>query len=131
MANQGKLRVTLTDVRERRIKEEADVILRHRTLTELRKVRLKPGAASTIADLHARPQGVYHVFIDPPSYQPVSQFIDVSSSGITTLDVVCGIDPRRSAVSRSLPSAISVTTRSGHSKRATPSSGSKGCPEPL
>ena len=95
MANQGKLRVTLTDVRERRIKEEADVILRHRTLAELRKVRLKPGAASTIADLHARPQGVYQVFIDPPSYQPVSQFIDVSSSGITSLDVVCGIDPKK------------------------------------
>jgi hypothetical protein len=95
MANPGKLRVTLTDVRERRIKEEVDVILRHRTLAELKKARVRSGAASTITDLHARPEGVYHVFIDPPSYQPIGQFVEISSSGVTALDVVCGVDPKK------------------------------------
>ena len=95
MANAGKLRVNLTDVRNRRIKEEVDVILRHRTLTEIKKVRLTPGAASTITDLRARPQGVYQVFIDPPSYHAISQFIDVRSSGVTALDLVCAVDPKK------------------------------------
>lgn len=93
----GKLRVTLMDARSRRIKEETDMILRHRTLAEIKKARLKPGAASMIGDLHARPQGVYHVFIDPPSYQPISQFIEVLSSGVTPLEVVCAVDPRKVA----------------------------------
>jgi hypothetical protein len=95
MANQGKLRVSLTDVRKRRITEEVDVILRHRTLTETKKAQVKAGAASTITNLRARPQGVYQVFIDLPSYQPISQFIEIRSSGITRLDLVCAIDPKK------------------------------------
>jgi hypothetical protein len=91
----GKLRVTLTDVRNRRIKEEVDVILRHRTLAEIKKARLKSGAVSTIGDLRGRPEGVYHIFIEPPSYQPVTQFVEVLSGGVTSLDVVCAVDPRK------------------------------------
>ena len=91
----GKLRVTLTDVRSRRITEDVDVILRHRILAEISKARVKPGPAATIPDLHSRPQGVYHVFLDPPSYQPISQFVEVLSSGVTPLDLVCAVDPRK------------------------------------
>jgi len=95
MGNTGKLRVSLTDVRNQRIREDVDVILRHRTLTETKKAQLKPGAASTITNLRARPQGVYQIFIDPPSYQPISQFIEIRSKGVTPLDLVCAIDPKK------------------------------------
>lgn len=95
MANQGKLRVNLADVRERQIKEDVDVVLRHTRFAEVKKARIKPGGASTIADLHARPDGIYQVFIDPLSYQPFSQFIDILSGSVTRLDVVCAIDPRK------------------------------------
>jgi hypothetical protein len=95
MANAGKLRVSLTDVRNRKIREEVDVILRHRTLAEIKKARISAGTASTITNLRARPEGVYHVFIDPPSYHPISQFIDVRSSGVTGLDLVCAVDPKK------------------------------------
>jgi hypothetical protein len=95
MPNTGKLRVRLSDVRNRRIKEEVDVVLRHRTLAQFTRARLRPGAAATITNLHGRPQGFYQVFIDPPSYHPVSQFIEVLSSGVTPLDVVCAVDPKK------------------------------------
>jgi hypothetical protein len=95
MANPGKLRVTLTDVRNRQIKETVDVILRHRTLADITKARIKPGAASTIADLHGTPEGVYQVFIDPPSYHPVNRFVEVLGSGVTPLDAVCAVDPKK------------------------------------
>jgi hypothetical protein len=95
MANPGKLRVALTDVRNRRIKEHVDVILRHRTLADVTKARLKPGAASIITDLRGRPEGVYQVFVDPPSYHPVNRFVEVMASGVTPLDVVCAVDPKK------------------------------------
>jgi hypothetical protein len=95
MAKSGKLRVSLADVRGRQIKEDADVILRHTTLAEVLKARVKPGGPSTIGDLHARPEGIYQVFIDPLSYQPLTQFVDILPSGLTRLEVVCAIDPRK------------------------------------
>jgi hypothetical protein len=95
MANPGKLRVALADVRGRQIKEDVDVILRHTRFAEVKKARIKPGPASTITDLHARPDGIYQVFIDPLSYQPFSQFIDVTSNPASRLDVVCAVDPNK------------------------------------
>ena len=95
MANTGKLRVSLTDVRGQRIKETVDVVLRHRTLSEVSKAVLKPGPTSTITSLRSRPEGVYQLFIDPPSYQPVNQFIEILPQGVTPLDVICAVDPKK------------------------------------
>jgi hypothetical protein len=93
MANPGKLRVSLVDVRGRQIKEDVDVFLRHTRFAEIKKARIKPGpASSTIVDLHARPDGIYQVSVDPPSYQPFSQFVEVLSNPATRLDVVCAVD---------------------------------------
>lgn len=95
MASTGKLRLSLTDVRNRRITEEVDVILRHRTLAEVTRARVKPGPATIITGLHGRPEGVYQIQIDPPSYQFVSQFVEVLSSKVTPLEIVCAVDPKK------------------------------------
>jgi hypothetical protein len=95
MAKTGKLQLNLVDVRGEKIKETVDVLLRHRTLSETSKAILKPGKTPVVTNLHARPQGIYQVFIDPPSYQPVSRFVEVLSQGITALDVVCAVDPKK------------------------------------
>ena len=82
MAKTGKLQLNLVDVRGEKIKETIDVVLRHRTLSEGSKAILKPGKTGVITNLHARPQGIYQLFIDPPSYQPVSRFVEVLSQGV-------------------------------------------------
>jgi len=43
--------------------------------------------------LHGFPQGLYRIEIDPPSYQYVSQFVNMKASGITTLSLTFPIDP--------------------------------------
>jgi hypothetical protein len=95
MAKTGKLQLNLVDVRGQAIKETVDVLLRHRTLSETSKATLKPGKAAVITNLHARPQGIYQLFIDPPSYQPVNQFVEILSQGATVLDLVCAVDPKK------------------------------------
>jgi hypothetical protein len=95
MAKTGKLQLNLVDVRGEKIKETVGVVLRHRTLSETSKAILKPGKTPVITNLHARPQGIYQLFIDPPSYQPVSRFVEVLTQGVTSLDVVCAVDPKK------------------------------------
>ena len=50
---------------------------------------------STISNLRARPDGVYQVFIDAPSYQPVNRFVEVLADQVTSLDLVFAVDPRK------------------------------------
>jgi hypothetical protein len=42
--------------------------------------------------LHGGPQGVYQISIDPPSYHPVSHFINVKTSGSTELSIAFPVD---------------------------------------
>ena len=100
MANSGKLRANVTDVRGQRIKEAVDVVLRHRTLSEVNRAVLKPGPVTTITNLRGRPDGIYQLLIDPPSYQPVNQFVEVLSQGVTRLDIVCAVDPKKVSEAR-------------------------------
>ena len=100
MANSGKLRANVTDVRGQRIKEAVDVVIRHRTLSEVNRAVLKPGPVTTITNLRGRPDGIYQLLIDPPSYQPVNQFVEVLSQGVTRLDIVCAVDPKKVSEAR-------------------------------
>jgi hypothetical protein len=95
MAESGKLKVSLSDVRGQRVQEDVDVSLRHQTLGTEQRVRLKGGKITTITDLRQQPDGVYRVAIQSSSYLPVGQFINIKSSGITPLDLTVPIDPRR------------------------------------
>jgi hypothetical protein len=95
MSNPGKLKLRLTDVNGKAIKEAVDVFLRHLTRgTELR-VRLKGGTAATITNLLTQPDGVYSVTVDPPSYRPVAQFISIRSTGVTPLHITFPVDPKK------------------------------------
>jgi hypothetical protein len=95
MPNPGKLRVTLADVRGQKIKESVDVTLRSQGLGGVMKAILRPSVSSTITNLRGRPEGVYQIYMDPPSYQPVNQFIEVMSDGVTPLNVTCAVDPMK------------------------------------
>ena len=45
--------------------------------------------------MNGAPQGLYRIDIDPPSYQYVSQFINIKASGTTTLELAFPIDPSK------------------------------------
>lgn len=95
MASEVKLRLKLTDVYGNTIKEKVDVILRHLVLDEALKKSWNGAAPSDITGLRGAPQGRYRIDIDPPSYQYVSQFLNMKASGVTQLAITFPIDPSK------------------------------------
>lgn len=95
MASEVKLRLKLTDVYGDPIKEKIDIILRHQVLSEIVKASASGAAVIDIVGLRGTPQGLYRIEIDPPSYQYVSQFVNMKASGITSLDITFPIDPSK------------------------------------
>jgi len=94
MADNVKLGLELADVYGKPLKEKVDVILRHQVLSEV--VKASVNATTTkiqITGLRGAPQGLYRIDIDPPSYQYVSQFVNMKASGITPLSFTLPIDP--------------------------------------
>src|SRR5687767_9157289 len=92
----GALVLELMDAYHRPLKEQVDVILRHRVLSHTLRVRnVKCSPAPTVKKLHCAPQGLYSVEIDPPSYLPVSQFVNIASSGETRIKVFFPVDPNK------------------------------------
>lgn len=76
----GKVKLELLDVFGKRVQERVDISLRNLQLTH--NPVLKSVDASkiiNISGLHGGPQGVYQISIDPPSYHPVSHFINVKN----------------------------------------------------
>ena len=93
MAKVGKLRLRLLDVYGKPIQEKVDIHLHHQVLSDRRIVKNAPGSKRlVIPELHARPQGLYRIQIDPPSYMPVGRFIDIKSEGFTDVDITFPID---------------------------------------
>lgn len=93
MAEKPKLQLKLLDVYEKPLKERVDVILRHQVLSEVSKASIKAGTAASITGLRGAPQGLYRIEVDPPSYQYISQFVNMKASGTTTLSFTFPIDP--------------------------------------
>lgn len=93
MASEVKLRLTAVDVYGKGLNETVDIILRHQVLSEVMKARAKASNVIEILGLHGAPQGLYRIEIDPPSYQYVSQFVNLKASGITPLKISFPIDP--------------------------------------
>jgi len=88
MSNIGTLRLTLLDAEGKALGEEVEIRLEHLVLSEVRVVRGgDASAAILIEDLHAAPQGFYKLEVDPFSYRPVRQFINIKPSGITELEI--------------------------------------------
>ena len=96
MERDGTLRLDLTDVFGNRLREKVDVSLRHQTLSD-RKVARGVNASTRfqIGDLYGDPQGRYRIEIDPPTYQPISRFVTIKASGVTSLQIRFPIDARK------------------------------------
>lgn len=93
MAKDITLRLAVKDVYGQPIPEKMDIILRHQVFSEVRKVSPNPAKKIDITGLRGAPQGLYRIEVDPPSYQYVSQFINLKASGITLLTLTFPIDP--------------------------------------
>jgi hypothetical protein len=95
MAQNGKLELELLDVYGQFINEKVDVMLRHRVLSHAVRKNQKASAKLTITNLHADPQGLYLIDIDPPSYLPISEFVRIKASGTTPYRAVFPVDPKK------------------------------------
>ncbi len=93
MANDATLRLDVQDVYGKAINQKIDIILRHRVLSHFMRVSGNGAKKIDIKDLHGDPQGAYQLDVDAPSYQFVRQFINMKSSGITSLTITLPIDP--------------------------------------
>ena len=94
MADNVKLRLSLTDVYGKPLKEKVDVMLRSLDLSDVTRNTIDPSTKVDIAGLHGAPQGRYRIDIDPPSYQMVTLLsFNMKASGITPLDLSFPIDP--------------------------------------
>ena len=93
MAAEVRLQLELLDVYGKFLGEKVDVILRHQVLSEIKKASVTVTGKVDITGLRGTPQGLYKIDIDPPSYQYVSQFINMKASGITSLSHTFPIDP--------------------------------------
>jgi hypothetical protein len=89
MAQNGRLRLNLVDVFGRRLQERVDVSLRNLHLTHAPFLRgLDASRIINVTDLFSGPQGHYELIIDPPSYHPVSHFVNISSGSNPTEETV-------------------------------------------
>jgi hypothetical protein len=95
MANEVKLRLEVLDVYGKPIPEKVDIVLRHQVLSEVVKASANAANKIDILGLRGAPQGLYRIEVDPPSYQAVSQFVNLKASGITPLTLTFPIDPSK------------------------------------
>lgn len=95
MANMVTLRLEVLDVYGKPISEKIDIMLRHRVLSQFKRKSANAAKKIDIPGLFGDPQGAYQLDVDSLSYQFVSQFINMKSSGITALKTVLPIDPEK------------------------------------
>jgi hypothetical protein len=89
----AELALRLTNVYGEPLGEAVDVVLRHQSRSELRVARLRAGRAlARIRGLEGPPQGLYRILVDPPSYLPVAQFVNLAREQ-NQLDLVLPVDP--------------------------------------
>ena len=88
-----KLQLDLQNVSGKFLGEKVDIILRHQVLSEVKKASANIKGKVEIGGLRGAPQGLYRLEIDPPSYQYVSQFVNMKASGTTSAAFVFPIDP--------------------------------------
>jgi hypothetical protein len=89
------LRLEALDVYKKRIPEKIDIMLRHRVLSQFKRVSRNGANLMEVKGLFGDPQGAYQLDVDPPSYQFVSNFINMKSSGITSMSLTLPIDPEK------------------------------------
>lgn len=95
MAESGKLQLELVNVYGKFLGEKVDVMLRHQVLSETLKASQTASGKFTITGLRGAPQGLYRMEIDPPSYLPTNQFVNIKASGLTPLQVEFPVDANK------------------------------------
>ncbi|MGC2741741.1 MAG: hypothetical protein WA672_01035 [Candidatus Angelobacter sp.] len=92
----GILNLNVVNVYQQDVAENVTVILKNQQLMENRFFPNLPGGNTIqLQGLMRTPQGRYLLEIDSPSYQPVSQFINIPASGDLTMDIVLPVNPNR------------------------------------
>jgi hypothetical protein len=64
-------------------------------LSDFKRVSGNGAKKIDVKNLFGDPQGAYQLDVDPPSYQAVNTFINMRSSGITTLTLTMPVDPEK------------------------------------
>ena len=95
MTSKVTLRLEISDVYGKPIAEKIDIMLRHRVLSDFKRVSVNGAKKIDILGLFGDPQGLYQLDVDPPSYQAVSYFVNMKSSGITPMSLTLPIDPSK------------------------------------
>jgi hypothetical protein len=96
MAETGTLRLVLQDVRGDRLHEQVDVILKHQVLSDQRIAKNLAGDKTIVIEgLHAAPQGVYSILVDPPSYLAIARFVTIRAGSPTDLTLTFPVDPKK------------------------------------
>jgi len=90
-----KLQLELRNVSGKFLGEKVDIILRHQVLNEVKKASVNVTGKVEILGLRGFPEGRYRIDIDPPSYQYISQFLNMKASGTTSASFVFPIDPEK------------------------------------
>jgi hypothetical protein len=94
MDRPGRLRLDLFDACGDPLNERIDIYLHNQSLTDTVVARsvlaTKP---ILIKNLLAVPNGIYRVFIDPPSFLPSSMFVNISASQVTERSMAFAADP--------------------------------------
>jgi hypothetical protein len=96
MDRPGKLRLDLFDGCGDPLNERIDIFLSNQSLSDSVAARgVLAGKPFVIKNLLGTPNGLYRLFIDPPSYLPVSLFVNVSASKVTERAIAFAIDPAK------------------------------------
>lgn len=93
MASQVTLRLKVQNVYGKPIAEKIDIMMRHRVLSDFKRKSSSGAKEIDITGLFGDPQGAYRLDVDAPSYQAVSIFLNMKSSGITPMNLTLPIDP--------------------------------------
>lgn len=92
----GLLNLNIVNVYQENVAENVTVILKNQQLVDNRFFPNLPGGNTIqVQGLMRTPQGRYLLEVDSPSYQTVSQFINIPASGELTMDVVLPVNPNR------------------------------------
>lgn len=93
MAQNGKLRLDLVDVYDKRLKENVDIALRNTQLTHSPVLKnVDASKIINISNLFSGSQGIYQITIDPPSYHPVSHFVNINTGNPTEKTIAFPVD---------------------------------------
>jgi len=104
----GTLQLRIVNVYGDLVNENVDVFLRHQSLADDPSYRGLPATGVIeIEGLHETPQGLYRLEIDAPSYQTVSQFVNIDSGGPTEKTITLPVDHNK-VVSVAFPTFASI-----------------------